>query len=128
MRKQESIGQGFVFAQQPQQQVFGLYIRRPELAGFIARKKDYAPRFLRIAFKHNALPPEPSGREVFGPTRPYLNPESFVFIVPCPQYSSQLCNQTATRPKCPNVFITLLKEPVEALSGHCFRFFWRLPV
>ena len=59
VRTQESIGQGFVFAQEPQQQVLGLYIRRPELACFVARKKDDAPGFLRITFKHNALPPEP---------------------------------------------------------------------
>jgi hypothetical protein len=29
-----------------------LYGRRAELAGFVARKENYAPRFLRIAFKH----------------------------------------------------------------------------
>src|SRR5882762_9265305 len=54
---QESISQGLVFAQEPQQQVLGFYIRRPELAGFVARKENYAPGFLRITFKHNALPP-----------------------------------------------------------------------
>src|SRR5580692_8960924 len=40
-----------------------LDIRRPELAGFIACEKDYAPGFLRIAFKHDALPPDLPGRE-----------------------------------------------------------------
>jgi hypothetical protein len=40
-----------------------LYIRRPELACFIAREKNHAPGFLRITFKHNALPPDASGRE-----------------------------------------------------------------
>src|SRR5713101_866062 len=57
MRTQESVGQGFVFAQKSQQQVLSLNIRRPELAGFIARKKDHAPCFFRITFKHKALPP-----------------------------------------------------------------------
>ena len=57
MRAQEAVGQGFVFAQQSQQQVLRLNIRRPELAGFIARKKDDAPCFFRIAFKHIALLP-----------------------------------------------------------------------
>src|SRR5579864_87936 len=33
-----------------------LDIRRPELAGFVACKENDAPCFLRIAFKHNALP------------------------------------------------------------------------
>src|SRR5215469_8259725 len=57
MRTQEAIGQGLVFAQKSQQQMFGLYIRRPELAGFIARKKDDAPCFLRITFEHIAPSP-----------------------------------------------------------------------
>src|SRR5437588_4564373 len=33
-----------------------LNIRRPELAGFVAREKDDAPGFLRITFKHKTLP------------------------------------------------------------------------
>src|ERR1700733_11343483 len=70
VRTQKSISQGFIFAQEPQQQVLGLYIRRPELACFVARKEDHAPGFLRVTFKHNALPPEPSGREELGPARP----------------------------------------------------------
>src|SRR5882724_8849103 len=37
--------------------MFGFDIRRPELAGFVARKKDNAPSFFRITFKHKALPP-----------------------------------------------------------------------
>src|SRR6266446_5234526 len=61
VRAQESIGQGFVFAQKPQQQVLGLNIRGPELACFVARKENYAPGFLRVTFKHNALPPDTSG-------------------------------------------------------------------
>ena len=70
VRAQESIGQGFIFAQEPQQQVLGLNIRRPELACFVARKEDYAPGFLRITFKHNALPPDASGREGACPLNP----------------------------------------------------------
>src|SRR5579872_4525838 len=35
--------------------MFCLNIRRPELAGFVAREKDDAPCLLRIAFKHMAL-------------------------------------------------------------------------
>src|SRR5271166_6029387 len=57
MRAQETVGQGLVFTKQTEKQVLGLYVRRPELAGFVAREKDDAPGFLRIAFKHNALPP-----------------------------------------------------------------------
>src|SRR5579872_6758901 len=57
VRAQKTIGQGFVFAQEPEQEVLGLDIRRPELTGFIARKKDDAPGFLCITFKHNTLPP-----------------------------------------------------------------------
>ena len=49
MGAQETIGQGFVFAQQSEQQVLRFYIRRPELARFIARKEDDAPGFLCIA-------------------------------------------------------------------------------
>src|ERR1700674_1352072 len=58
MRAQKTIGQGLVFAEQSEQQVFGLNIRRPELAGFVPRKKDYAPGFLRVAFEHIPIPPE----------------------------------------------------------------------
>src|SRR6185312_15695546 len=55
MRTQEPIRQCFVFAQQAQQQVFGLDIRRAELAGFVTSKKDYSPRLFCVAFKH--VPP-----------------------------------------------------------------------
>ena len=57
MGPQETIGQGFVFAQESEKQVLRLDIRRPELAGFVACEKDDAPGFLRIAFKHNAPSP-----------------------------------------------------------------------
>jgi hypothetical protein len=60
---QETIGQGFIFAQESEKQVLRLDIGRPELAGFVACEKDDAPGFLRIAFKHNALPPDFPGRE-----------------------------------------------------------------
>src|ERR1700693_1964439 len=58
VRAQETVRQGLIFAQESQQQMLGLYIGRPELAGFVARKKDDASGFLRITFKHNALPPD----------------------------------------------------------------------
>src|SRR6266496_6342134 len=54
MGTQETVGQGFVFAEQSQQQVLGLNIRRAELAGFIPRKKDDAPCFFRITLEHIA--------------------------------------------------------------------------
>src|ERR1700722_9884765 len=38
--------------------MFGLDIRRTELAGLIPRKENYAPGFLRITFKHKPIPPE----------------------------------------------------------------------
>ena len=63
MGAQEPIGQGFVFAQESQKEVLSLDIRRPELAGFVACEKDDAPGFLRIAFKHNALPLDLPGQE-----------------------------------------------------------------
>src|SRR5450755_3962150 len=63
MGPQETIGQGFIFAQESQKQVLRLDIGRPELAGLVACEKDDAPGFLRIAFKHIALPPEPSRPE-----------------------------------------------------------------
>src|SRR5438105_5748664 len=56
MGAQESVGQGLVFAKQSQQEMLRLNIRRPELAGFVAREKDDAPGFLRITFKHKTLP------------------------------------------------------------------------
>src|SRR5882724_10088764 len=72
MRAQEAIGQGLVFAQKSQKQMLSLDVRRPELAGFVAREKDDAPGFLRIAFKHNALPPDLPGRERTGLPDPTL--------------------------------------------------------
>src|SRR5438876_953066 len=56
MRAQESISQGFVFSQQSQQQVLGLYVRRAELAGFIPRKKYDAPCFFCITLEHKPFP------------------------------------------------------------------------
>src|SRR5262252_2426581 len=52
MRTQEAIGQSFVFAQEPKQEMFRLDIGRPELAGFIPRKENDAPCFLRVTLKH----------------------------------------------------------------------------
>ena len=57
MRAQEAVGQGLVFAQQSQQQMLGLYVRRAELAGLVAREEDDAPGFLRITFEHIAPSP-----------------------------------------------------------------------
>src|SRR5215469_16704145 len=56
MRAQEAVGQGLVLAQQSQQQVLGLNIRRPKLAGLIPREKDDAPGFLRVPFEHKPFP------------------------------------------------------------------------
>jgi len=49
---------GLCLRAEVQQQMLGLYIRRPELAGFIAREKDDAPCFLRVTFEHIAPSPE----------------------------------------------------------------------
>ena len=62
MRTQEAIGQRFVFAQQSQQQVLRLDVRRTELAGLVARKEDHAPCFLRVPFKHEPSPAKFSGK------------------------------------------------------------------
>src|SRR5271165_2539155 len=86
---QETIRQGFVFAQESEKQMLSLDVRRPELAGFIACEKDYAPGFLRIAFEHSALP-------LTFPVEKHL---------PCPTYRTldpnliTLCNQRAVKPK-----------------------------
>src|SRR5581483_4832617 len=56
MRTQESVGEGLIFAQKSQQQVLRLNVRRPELAGFVARKEYDAPGFLRVTFEHMPLP------------------------------------------------------------------------
>src|SRR5713226_8603983 len=75
VRAQESISKGFVFAQKTQKQVLSLNIGRPELAGFVAREEDDAPGFLRITFKHNALPPDVPAEEALG----LLNPTENLF-------------------------------------------------
>src|SRR5271154_689837 len=61
MRAKKTISQRLVFTQQAKQQVFGLNIRRPELAGLIPRKEDHAPGFLRVAFEHITFPPDSCG-------------------------------------------------------------------
>src|SRR5689334_7976004 len=67
--------------------MLGLDVRRPELAGFVARKKDDAPCFFRIAFKHKALPPWlPQGSPLMR-----LRPSPGKPLAP-----SSLCNQPAT--------------------------------
>src|SRR3954451_17130209 len=55
MRAQKAVGQRFVFAQQAQQQVLRLYIRRAELAGFVSCEEDYAPGFLCVPLEHIPL-------------------------------------------------------------------------
>ena len=57
---QKAVGQGLIFAQQPEQQMFGLNIRRAKLAGLVPRKEDDAPGFLRVAFKHKPISPRVS--------------------------------------------------------------------
>ena len=91
---QETIGQGFIFAQESEKQVLSLDIGRPELAGFVACEKDDAPGFLRIAFKHNALPPDFPGREKL--VRPTYRTRSLILPNPI---LSPLCNQRASKPK-----------------------------
>src|SRR5579864_576946 len=56
MRAQKAIGQRLVFAQQAQQQVLRLYVRRAELAGLVSCKEDYAPGFLCVPLEHIPSP------------------------------------------------------------------------
>src|ERR1700731_2970730 len=76
MRTQEAVRQRLVLPQQPEQQVLGLDVRRPELTGLIAREENHAPRLLRIAFEHvppSASSPAPSsGRDVPPVTAPTI--------------------------------------------------------
>src|SRR6185503_14542457 len=55
MRAQKAVGQRLVFAQQAQQQVLRLYVRRAELAGLVSCKEDYAPGFLCVPLEHIPL-------------------------------------------------------------------------
>src|SRR5580704_4041586 len=55
MRAKEAIGQRFILAQQPKQQVLRLDVRRTELAGFVPREENDATCFFRVAFEH--IPP-----------------------------------------------------------------------
>src|SRR5450755_2723449 len=69
MRAQKSIGERFVFPQQAQQQVLGLYVRASKLARFVSRKKDDSTRFFCIPFKHDSCrlstSSDPSGGDRF---------------------------------------------------------------
>src|SRR5579862_175036 len=70
VRPQEAVGQGLIFAQKPKQQMLSLNIRRPELAGFVARKEDYASGFLRVTFKHMPIPLKLGPRRRLKPAGP----------------------------------------------------------
>jgi hypothetical protein len=52
MGTEEPVGKGFVLAQEAQQEVFGLDIRRAELARFIARKEYDSTGFLGVSLEH----------------------------------------------------------------------------
>src|SRR3984957_12893705 len=54
MRPQEPVRERFILAQQSQQQMLGLDIGASVLARLVSGKKDYAPSFLCIAFKHGS--------------------------------------------------------------------------
>ena len=54
VRAQKAVGQRFVFAQQSEQQMLGLDVRRAKLARFIPRKENYPSRLLCIALKNTA--------------------------------------------------------------------------
>src|ERR1035438_6255123 len=103
VRAQEAVGQRLVLAQQAQQQVLGLDVRRAELAGLVPRKEDHAPRLFRIAFEHSGPPDTDYRREQpsaslagFSPTRaPRLNfaaeaqfgPEQTLWMAPRRSYT-----------------------------------------
>src|ERR1017187_1634736 len=69
MLAKEAVGQRFVFAQQTEQQVLRFNIRRAELAGFISCKKDHAPCFFGVPFKH-CISPGPSAPAITGDGKP----------------------------------------------------------
>ena len=54
MRAKKAVGERLVFAQQAEQQMLGLDVRRAELAGLVPREEDDAPRFFCIAFEHDS--------------------------------------------------------------------------
>src|SRR5260370_8530216 len=93
MRAQKTIGQGLVFAEQSEQQVFGLNIRRTELAGLVPRKEDDAPGFLRVAFEHIPIPPRVRAER----PRPPPNPSPHPLLI----HSSPLISQPLPPPRHP---------------------------
>src|ERR1700680_910494 len=114
MGAQETIGQGFIFAQESEKQVLSLDIGRPELAGFIACEKDHPPGLLRIAFKHNAFPLTFLARRTFaGPT---CRTTSQLTLIPYIMQSKGLNSQVLKRFYKP--LITLPKERLPTV--HCY--------
>src|SRR5665213_3365655 len=58
VRPQESIGQLFIFPQEPEKQMLGLDVRAAELACLVPGEEDDAPRLFRVTLKHVVwLPP-----------------------------------------------------------------------
>jgi hypothetical protein len=52
VRSQKAHGQSLIFAQQAEEQMFGLDIKAAELAGFIAGEKDGSPGLFGVALEH----------------------------------------------------------------------------
>src|SRR5579862_4144015 len=114
MGPQKTIGQGFIFTQESKKQVLSLNIRRPELAGFVACEKDDAPGFLRIAFKHNALPLVSTDR------RWKLSLAGLARLLPIMQPKGQ---QTQVNRECSYPLITWPKEFALGSFGSYRQFF-----
>src|ERR1700730_10577588 len=69
MGTEKFVGERLVFAQQSQQQVLSLDVRRAELAGLIPGEENNAPCLFCIAFEHIS-PPRAFGGSVFLPPLP----------------------------------------------------------
>src|ERR1700722_1919752 len=52
----EAVGEGFILAEQAEQQMFSLDARTAKLAGFIPGEEDYPASLFGITFKHISCP------------------------------------------------------------------------
>src|SRR5579859_5480418 len=115
MIAQKAIGQRLVLAQQAQQQVLRLNVRRAELAGLITGEEDYAPCFLCIPLEHMTSPqmsPVTSAGNIVlpSPVQPTTAPGRSLSVLPAPP-SQRLNNAAPDKPAVCLLLQTQKPEP-----------------
>ena len=122
MGAQKAVGQRLVLAQQSEQQVLGLDIRRAELAGLVPREEDYTTCLLRIAFEHGRSPVRAIGQSS-RPVQSGLGSRARALVSTSPPgpTRSALRSRTADRDKSFSLPLVRKKERPAPIPSTCVR-------